>query len=223
MHVRSISSGVRDYYRIIDDAALVLRPRGLADFSETDWRLYDIDKQIIVPTTAEIWGSVEPPEGWTGTGMARIGGGGRTNGGGRGCGVKGDGNVNGCERGSPGKRSSGSTKRTSPSPFLARFVTLARQAAQRRGGHIDAAPLLHRWFTEHRNFEEVVYKEHWFPCSSWVEDKEIQKHSSFRGVSHEDINTLCFIGREMGEDLLVSFFSYSYDSLSHFAIGCMVF
>ncbi|EJD05068.1 S-adenosyl-L-methionine-dependent methyltransferase [Fomitiporia mediterranea MF3/22] len=71
VHVRMLSSGVRDYYRLIDDTALALRSRGLAEFCEWDWRFFDIEKRALVPTMAEIWGSIVQPEGWNRLGTAR--------------------------------------------------------------------------------------------------------------------------------------------------------
>ena len=63
VHIRHICSGIRDYHKLIDDTALALRPDGLAEFVENDWRTYDIDKLPMLGTKTEIWGQREPPDG----------------------------------------------------------------------------------------------------------------------------------------------------------------
>lgn len=177
VHVSDLSSGVRDYYRLIDDIALALRPRGLADFTEADWRSYDIEKQITIPTTSEIWGSVEPPDGWTGTGMARSGN-------------------------SPARRAKKAAA-SHPSPYVARFSALARQAATKRGGHTDAAALLHRWISGHRAYEDVEAREFWFPCGEWMCNESIRKHPSLSAMTEEEIGKLREVGRITGHAFLV--------------------
>jgi len=48
VHARLISSGIKDYYRLIDQISRVLRPGGLIDVSEFDFTTYDINHQRIV-------------------------------------------------------------------------------------------------------------------------------------------------------------------------------
>lgn len=187
VHVRLISCGIKDYYRLIDDTALALRPRGLADFTENDWRAYDIEKRPIISTTAEIWGAFEPPEGWTGTGMARSGS-------------------------SPPGRAQKRIATADSSPYVARFITLARQAVHKRGGHVDAAPLLYRWISEHRAYEDVVYREAWLPVGDWVNSPDIQKHPIVSAMTREELENLSRLGRETGEDMLVCFTSFCFCS-----------
>ena len=181
VHAQHISSGIRDYYRLIDDAALALRPRGLADFTEVNWRLHDIDKRPIIATISEVWGSFEPPEGWTGTGMARSGL-------------------------SPVRRAAKSSTSES-TPFIVRFSTLVRQAALRRGAHVDAAALLHRWMSEHPAYGDVTYREAWLPLGNWLDNVDVQKHPSICVMPREELEKLRWIGKETSEDLMVCLFN----------------
>ncbi|EJC98270.1 uncharacterized protein FOMMEDRAFT_97080 [Fomitiporia mediterranea MF3/22] len=50
VHVRCLSPGIKDYYRLIDDTVLALRSCGLAEFLEFDLRVFDIEKRVLVPT-----------------------------------------------------------------------------------------------------------------------------------------------------------------------------
>ncbi|KAI0639896.1 hypothetical protein C8Q77DRAFT_1083515 [Trametes polyzona] len=52
-HARLVSSGIRDYAGLIDEMAQTLRPRGLIELSEFDFRVYDADKQPILPERLE--------------------------------------------------------------------------------------------------------------------------------------------------------------------------
>jgi hypothetical protein len=52
VHCRLISSGVRDYAGLIDQASHILRPGGLLDLMEFDFRVYGPDHQAIVPVTS---------------------------------------------------------------------------------------------------------------------------------------------------------------------------
>ncbi|KAI0348125.1 hypothetical protein BDW22DRAFT_1350275 [Trametopsis cervina] len=47
VHARLISSGIRDYCGLIDHIALTLRPRGLVDLTEFDFRIYGRDRKPI--------------------------------------------------------------------------------------------------------------------------------------------------------------------------------
>ncbi|OCB89014.1 hypothetical protein A7U60_g3821 [Sanghuangporus baumii] len=176
VHAQHISSGIKDYYRLIDDVALALRPHGLAEFTENDWRLYDINKRPVISTTSEIWGTIEPPEGWTGRGLARSGT-------------------------SPARRVP-KGRASSPSPYLARFTTLVRQAALRRGAHVDAAALLNRWISEHPAYEDVIYREAWLPLGGWLDSVDVRNCPGLNSTTPEEFDRLCRIGRESAEDFL---------------------
>ncbi|OJT08457.1 hypothetical protein TRAPUB_640 [Trametes pubescens] len=52
-HARLVSSGIRDYAGLIDEMAQTLRPRGLIELSEFDFRVYDVDKTPILPDRLE--------------------------------------------------------------------------------------------------------------------------------------------------------------------------
>ncbi|EJF67127.1 hypothetical protein BD309DRAFT_946205 [Dichomitus squalens] len=49
-HARLVSSGIRDYRGLIDEMAQTLRPRGLLEVMEFDFRVYDEHRQPIMPT-----------------------------------------------------------------------------------------------------------------------------------------------------------------------------
>ncbi|KAF9531824.1 hypothetical protein CPB83DRAFT_847890 [Crepidotus variabilis] len=48
VHARLIAAGVRDYHRMIDQLAHVVRPGGLVDLSEFDFYIYDINHQRVL-------------------------------------------------------------------------------------------------------------------------------------------------------------------------------
>ncbi|EJC98803.1 uncharacterized protein FOMMEDRAFT_96086 [Fomitiporia mediterranea MF3/22] len=148
VNVRFISPGIKDYYRLINDAALALRTRGLADFTEFDWR------------------------------MARSGT-------------------------SPARHILRTTVNSVPTPFCARFFALARLAAVKRGAHGDAAPLLHLWMTEHRSFEDVVYRELFIPCGDWLRNEDARRHPTFSNTSADEFEKLRWAGKEGGESYLM--------------------
>ncbi|KAI0715061.1 hypothetical protein C8Q76DRAFT_729407 [Earliella scabrosa] len=52
-HARLVSSGIRDYKGLIDEMAQTLRPRGLLQVTEFDFRVYDVNKQPIMPSRLE--------------------------------------------------------------------------------------------------------------------------------------------------------------------------
>lgn len=185
VHARLISSGIRDYYKLVHDTALALKPRGLAIFMEFDFRVYDIDKQPLVPTTREIWGDFEPPENWTGTGMGRVGSGVAPN----------------IRRSGFTTHANGSRK---PTPYLARWFTLAGQAARKRGANIDAAALLKRWITDDHNYEDVVLREFWLATSAWPMDGPVRRHPDFTNCTDEEIYKYGRWGHVLGEDITVS-------------------
>ena len=187
VHVRDISPGVRDYYKLIDDVALSLRPNGLADFLELDWRGYDIDKRPMLGTPQEIWGSQGPPEGWLGTGMARSEE------------VPGAPYMTRLPRSQPTERVA-----PGPNPYFARFLTLVRQCIQKRGGHVDAAALLRRWVEEHHGFKDIVHNQYWVPVSAWMAREEYRRHPSLRDLSNEEIEILCKRGGAVRDMLIVS-------------------
>ncbi|KAL0951792.1 hypothetical protein HGRIS_008460 [Hohenbuehelia grisea] len=57
VHARLISSGIKDYERVVDHAVNVLRPRGLLEFMEFDFHTYDGNfRRIELPTTV-----IDPP------------------------------------------------------------------------------------------------------------------------------------------------------------------
>ncbi|KAI0830806.1 hypothetical protein BC628DRAFT_1312421 [Trametes gibbosa] len=49
-HARLVSSGIRDYMGLIDEMVQTLRPRGLIELVEFDFRVYDVDKTPIMPS-----------------------------------------------------------------------------------------------------------------------------------------------------------------------------
>ncbi|ETW86799.1 hypothetical protein HETIRDRAFT_153621 [Heterobasidion irregulare TC 32-1] len=57
VHTRLVSSGVRDYRAFIDEIARVLRPKGLVEIVEFDFRCYDNDHKPIL----SIPDAMEPP------------------------------------------------------------------------------------------------------------------------------------------------------------------
>lgn len=181
VHASHVSSGIRDYYRLISDAAFALRPGGLADFTEGDYRVYDLEHRPIVPTTREIWGNVSPPEGWTGTGMARSG-----------------------PESVRQQTTTGSPRSATPSPFVARYIVLIGQASRKRGGNVDASALLSRWISGHHAFEEVVSREFWLPTGPWMRNREVRMHCDFKDLSQDALNALCRRGNDLRDNLLVS-------------------
>lgn len=60
------------------------------------------------------------------------------------------------------------------SPAVARYIGHLRKCIRGRGGHVDAASLLHRWVSQHRSFKDVVYRDIYFPLSPFA-----------RGDSHD--------------------------------------
>ncbi|KAI0361087.1 hypothetical protein OH77DRAFT_1417285 [Trametes cingulata] len=52
-HARLVSSGIRDYKGLIDEMAQTLRPRGLIQLVEFDFRVYDEHKRPIMPSRLE--------------------------------------------------------------------------------------------------------------------------------------------------------------------------
>jgi len=54
VHVRLISSGIKDYNRLIDQIGRVLRPGGLIDVSEFDFRMCDANHRVLEPDVDDI-------------------------------------------------------------------------------------------------------------------------------------------------------------------------
>lgn len=183
VHTAHVSAGIRDYYRLISDAALVLLPGGLADFTEADYRIYDLDHRPIVPTVREIWGNVQVPEGWTGTGMLR----------------------SDIVPGHQPVNTVGATGSTKPSSYVARYMTLVGQASRKRGGNVDASALLTRWISGHPAYEEVVSREVWLPTGPWMRNRDlIRRHPEYKDLPHDKLEAICHQGNELRTSLLVS-------------------
>ncbi|KAJ8494525.1 hypothetical protein ONZ51_g2288 [Trametes cubensis] len=49
-HARLVASGIRDYKGLIDEMVQTLRPRGLIQLVEFDFRVYDVNKKPIMPS-----------------------------------------------------------------------------------------------------------------------------------------------------------------------------
>lgn len=54
VHVRLVSSGVKDYCRLVDQISHVLRPGGLIDLAEFDFHVYDENHQRLEPDTHQV-------------------------------------------------------------------------------------------------------------------------------------------------------------------------
>ncbi|KAF9055905.1 hypothetical protein BJ165DRAFT_1429469 [Panaeolus papilionaceus] len=104
VHVRLVSSGIRDYHNMIQQIAHVVRPGGLIDISEFDFRVYDQNRRQ----------HFVDPNNFT-------------------------------------------------SPWLARWMALVRRAVIQSGGDVDAAFHLYDWIANNPAFEDVVYREFFFP------------------------------------------------------------
>ncbi|KAL6304917.1 S-adenosyl-L-methionine-dependent methyltransferase [Sparassis latifolia] len=55
VHARLVSSGIRDYQGLVDQISQTLRPGGLVDLLEFDFRVYSIDKQPLLGQHAPSW------------------------------------------------------------------------------------------------------------------------------------------------------------------------
>ncbi|KAH9858293.1 hypothetical protein C2E23DRAFT_803416 [Lenzites betulinus] len=53
VHARLVSSGIRDYMGLIGEMAQTMRPRGLIELVEFDFRVYDVNKTPIMPSRLE--------------------------------------------------------------------------------------------------------------------------------------------------------------------------
>jgi hypothetical protein len=83
-------------------------------------------------------------------------------------------------------------------PFLCRWLFALSSAIRQRGGHIDAAALLHTWVRQHHSFvnEDVVHKEYWWPIgpleyslehkTEWGDIRSFPKEAV--EMMHDDLN-----------------------------------
>lgn len=60
VHARLINSGIKDYYKLIDETSRILIPGGLADFLEFDFRVCDVRHRPIVPSRRDVYGPYDP-------------------------------------------------------------------------------------------------------------------------------------------------------------------
>ncbi|PPQ64252.1 hypothetical protein CVT24_008655 [Panaeolus cyanescens] len=104
VHARLVASGIRDYHHMLQQITHVVRPGGLIDISEFDWRVYDQNRR---PHFVD-------PNDFT-------------------------------------------------APWLARWMDLVLKAVKQSGGDADAALHLHEWISNNPAFEDVVYREFYFP------------------------------------------------------------
>lgn len=73
--------------------------------------------------------------------------------------------------------------------WVARWMNRCHTAVRRSGGVPDAANHLHRWVSEHAAFEDVVYREFWFPTCPWLKgnDPETRRQNRIAHVFREDM------------------------------------
>jgi len=169
VHCRLISSGIKDYYGVIRDAAACLRAGGVAEFMEFDFRLYT-RQHIAVPTTQkEIWGNTTPPPDFPSAGFLNLAP--RTT-----------------------KSSRSGLMRPTSSPYIARWFAALGQASRKRGGHADAASLIHSWVSANPSYEDVQYRDFWLPYGPWMRGRP-----EYMALSQYD--RFCTIGDLMREDI----------------------
>ncbi len=174
VHCRLISSGIKDYYGVIRDAAACLRAGGAAEFMEFDFRLYT-RQHIAVPTTQkEIWGNTTPPPDFPSAGFLNLAP--RTT-----------------------KSSRSGLMRPTSSPYIARWFAALGQASRKRGGHADAASLIHSWVSANPSYEDVQYRDFWLPYGPWMRGRP-----EYMALSQYD--RFCTIGDLMREDIFVCVF-----------------
>ena len=65
-------------------------------------------------------------------------------------------------------------------PWCARWMAFLRAATQDRGASVDAATHLHQWVSENSNFEDIVYKDYWFPMIPPIREDEAQNENERR-------------------------------------------
>ena len=53
-------------------------------------------------------------------------------------------------------------------PFLPQWMNIARRAMRIHGADVDAAHHLHKWVSEHPDFENTLYRPFWLPVSPWA-------------------------------------------------------
>lgn len=83
--------------------------------------------------------------------------------------------------------------------YLSRWMNLCHIAVQRSGGEPDAANYLHRWVSDHPAYEEVVYREFWFPTSPWRKgnDSETRRFNRIANVFRDDVLSFLKSGRPL--------------------------
>jgi len=85
-------------------------------------------------------------------------------------------------------------------PAIAHFVNHMRNCAKARGGHLDAAMLLHRWVSQHRSFKNIVSRDVHFPLSPFAKGNSDEARRQRR------------IGKIAAEDTLVRSFLWTLAS-----------
>jgi hypothetical protein len=74
-------------------------------------------------------------------------------------------------------------------PWWPRWVSFTRVAVTNSGGSVDAASHIQSWIANHPAFEDVVCRDYWMPCSTWVQGDEAQMRLS--EMMRDDI-MVCF-------------------------------
>ncbi|EIW87092.1 S-adenosyl-L-methionine-dependent methyltransferase [Coniophora puteana RWD-64-598 SS2] len=84
-------------------------------------------------------------------------------------------------------------------PWAAQWMATARQAVMQRGGEADASGHLRQWVEDHPAFENVVYREYWFPCSPWLRgnDPQSAKWNRIGATMRDDIVAFMKGGRPL--------------------------
>jgi hypothetical protein len=59
-------------------------------------------------------------------------------------------------------------------PWWPRWLAFTRVAVTDSGGCVDAGTRIQSWITSHPAFENVVSRDYWVPCSTWVQGDEAQ-------------------------------------------------
>ncbi|TFK26712.1 S-adenosyl-L-methionine-dependent methyltransferase [Coprinopsis marcescibilis] len=77
-------------------------------------------------------------------------------------------------------------------PWYARFLTFASEAATALGSSTAAIHKIYDWLSEHPGFEEVQYREYWFPVSPWMDKDRDPFNYKIGGAVRDDI--LEFLG-----------------------------
>ncbi|EJD54471.1 hypothetical protein AURDEDRAFT_110104 [Auricularia subglabra TFB-10046 SS5] len=88
----------------------------------------------------------------------------------------------------------------SPSvPAVARFIGHLRQCIRARGGHVDAASLLHRWISQHRAFRDIVHRDVYFPLCPFMkgDSAEARRQRKIGLYAREDVLAFIDSGRPL--------------------------